>query len=275
MYLGLHSGCIMNTNIVTDIRIAKAAGYDGVELWIPKLKRYLDAGYNIEELIPAFGSLRPTMLDCVMSIEREEPDFRRQLRKDFEELGALAQQLNCPAIQVIALDALKNYSWPEMRTKLANSITELADVVAPFGIRLAIETVSFSPFHTLTQTLEVIDAIDRDNIGLVVDTWHLWTGGTPWEDVEALDPGLIVCAHISDTNPKQEEQWSDDDRTALPGDGVLPLKEGIDAILACGYDGVWSVEMLSKYHWEWDPELLALELKRRTEHLLATSMGSS
>ena len=123
MYLGLHAGCIMNTNLVTDIRIAKAAGYDGIELWIPKLKRYLDAGYGVEELIPALGSLRPTTLDCVMSIEREEPEFRRQLRKDFEELSALAQQLNCPAIQVIALDAPKNCCWPEMRTKLANSLT--------------------------------------------------------------------------------------------------------------------------------------------------------
>ena len=274
MYLGLHAGCIMNTNVVTDIRIAKAAGYDGVELWIPKLKRYLAAGYRIEELKPALGSLRTTMLDCVLPIEREEPEFRKQLRKDCEELSAIAQQLNCPALQVIALDALKDYSWAEMRTKLANAFRELADVVAPYGVRLAIEPVSFSPFHTLAQALEVIDAVDRENVGLVVDTFHLWTGGTPWEEVEALDPGLIVCAHISDTNPKQGEQWSDDDRTALPGDGILPLKEGIDAILACGYDGVWSVEMLSQYHWEWDPELLARELKRRTEQLLAASMSS-
>jgi len=29
MYLELHAGCIMKTNVVTDIRIAEAAGYDG------------------------------------------------------------------------------------------------------------------------------------------------------------------------------------------------------------------------------------------------------
>ena len=62
MLLGLHTGSIMHTNVVTDIRIAREAGYDAIEIYIPKLVRYLDAGYQAEELLPALGSLRPAML---------------------------------------------------------------------------------------------------------------------------------------------------------------------------------------------------------------------
>jgi len=267
--LGLHAGSIMHTNVVTDIRIAKKAGYDAIEIWIPKLERYLDAGYRAEELLSDLGSLRPAMLNCLLHIERQEPGARRELREHCQRLCATAKTLHCPTLQVVALNALRGEPWPEIRTKIGRSLAELADIAAPFGVRLALEPVSFAPLHTLAQALEVLDVASRDNVGLCVDTFHLWTGGTPWDEVAALDPSLIVVVHISDVTPRKGEEWSDTDRDVLPGDGILPLKEGIAAIRATGYDGLWSVELLGAYHWEWDPVVLAWELKRRTESLLA------
>jgi sugar phosphate isomerase/epimerase len=269
MWLGLHAGSIMHTNVVTDIRIAKEAGYDAIEIWIPKLERYLDAGYPAEELLSDLGSLRPAMLNCLLHIERQEPGARRELREHCERLCATAKTLHCPTLQVVALNALRGEPWPEIRTKIGRSLAELADIAAPFGVRLALEPVSFASLHTLAQALEVLDVASRGNVGLCVDTFHLWTGGTPWDEVAALDPSLIVVAHISDVTPRKGEEWSDTDRDVLPGDGILPLKEGIAAIRATGYDGLWSVELLGAYHWEWDPVVLAWELKRRTESLLA------
>jgi sugar phosphate isomerase/epimerase len=269
MRLGLHTGSIMHTNIVTDIRIARDAGYNAIEIYIPKLVRYLDAGYGAEELLPALGSLQPAMINSFLHIERQEPKVRRELREQCGRLCMAAHTLGCPALQVIALDALQGEPWPAMRAQIGRSLAELADIAAPFGVRLALEPVAFTPFRTLVQALEVLDVASRDNVGLCLDTFHLWTGGTPWQEVAALDPALIVVAHISDVTPRQREEWSDDDRDVLPGDGILPLKEGIAAIRATGYDGLWSVEILGARHWEWDPMVLALELRRRAELLLA------
>jgi sugar phosphate isomerase/epimerase len=108
----------------------------------------------------------------------------------------------------------------------------------------------------------------RDNVGLCLDTFHLWTGGTSWDEVAVLDPALVVVAHISDVAPRKGKEWSDADRDVLPGDGILPLAEGIAAIRATGYDDLWCVEMLGAYHWEWDPFVLAQELKHRANLLL-------
>lgn len=269
MLLGLHTGSIMHTNVVTDIRIARQAGYDAIEIYIPKLVRYLDAGYRAEELLPALGSLRPAMINSFLHIERQGPKARRELRGHCERLCAAAKALHCPALQVIALNALQGEPWAEIRTKIGQSLAELADIAASFDVRLALEPVSFTPLRTLAQALEVLDVASRDNVGLCVDTFHLWTGGTPWDEVAALDPSLIVAAHISDVTPRQGEEWSDADRDVLPGDGILPLKEGIAAIRATGYDGLWSVELLGAYHWEWDPAVLARELKHRADFFLA------
>ncbi len=105
-------------------------------------------------------------------------------------------------------------------------------------------------------------------MGLCLDTFHLWTAGTSWDEVAALDPALIVVAHISDVTPRQGAEWRDADRDVLPGDGILPLQEGIQAIRATGYDDLWCVEMLGAYHWEWDPYVLAREVKQRADALL-------
>jgi sugar phosphate isomerase/epimerase len=268
MPLGLHAGTILYTNLMTDIRVANETGYDAIEFTVPKLMRYLDAGYQAEELLPALGTLRLAMINSFLHIERQEPDFRRDLAAQCGRLCRVARILDCPALQVVALNGLQGESWPEIRSKVGASLAELADIAASSGVRLALEPVSFTPLRTLSQGLEVLDVAGRDNVGLCLDTFHLWTGGTPWDEVAALDPALIVIAHISDVTPRKGSGWHDADRDVLPGDGILPLKEGIEAIRATGYDDLWCVEMLGAYHWEWDPFVLARELKRRADRLL-------
>jgi sugar phosphate isomerase/epimerase len=267
--LGLHTGSIMHTNLLTDIRVARETGYDAIEFYIPKLVRYLDAGYSAGELLPALGPVRPAMINSFLHIERQDPGSRQALRADCERLCRVAQALGCPLLQVVALNGLAGEPWADIRLKTGRSLAELAGIAAAYGVRLALEPVSFTPLRTLAQSLEVLDVAGRDNIGLCLDTFHLWTGGTPWEEVAALDPALIAVAHISDVTPRQGSEWRDADRDVLPGEGILPLREGIEAIRATGYDDLWSVEMLGAYHWEWDPFVLAEELKVRATALLA------
>lgn len=269
MLLGLHTGTIMHTNVVTDARIAREAGYDAVELYIPKLVRYLDAGYQPEDLTAVLGPVQVAMLNSFLHIERQEAEFRRELRGQCERLCAVAYRLGCPRLQVIPLNALRGQAWPEVRVQVGRSLAELADIAASFGVGLVMEPVSFTPLRTLAQALEVLEVAGRENVSLCIDTFHLWTGGTPWEQVAALDAERIGAVHLSDVTARRGEEWSDDDRDVLPGDGILPLGAGIEAIRATGYAGVWSVEMLGACHWEWDPAVLAGELKRRAAGLLA------
>jgi sugar phosphate isomerase/epimerase len=267
MQLSLHTICTRHSNLITDIRVAREAGYTAIEPTTFKLERYLDAGYRAEELLPALGSLTVDMVSSFEPIERQDPD---EMRRRCRRLCEAAQTLGCNAFQVVALDGLKHLPWREMRREFAVLLGELADIAAPFGVRLALEPVAFAPLKTLARALEVIDAAERDNIGLNVDTFHMWAGGTPWEEVAGLDPGLILVVHLSDATARQGEEWSDADRGVFPGDGVIPLAEGIDAIRSTGYDGPWAIEMISDYYWEWDPLDLAREAKARAEALIVT-----
>jgi sugar phosphate isomerase/epimerase len=269
MLVGLHTGSILHTNLMTDIHAAKAAGFDAVEFCIPKLLRYLDAGYEPDQILPELGGLPVVMINSFLHVERQEPEFRGQLRQMCKRLCRVANTLSCDTLQVVALSALEGQPWSEIRHKTASSLAELADIAAPYGVRLALEPVAFAPVRSLSQALEVLDAAGRPNLGLCLDTFHLWCGGTPWDEVAALDRRLVYVAHISDVSPRRGAEWSDDDRDVLPGDGILPLQEGIAAIRATGYDDVWCVEMMGAHHWEWEPLTLAQELERRTRRLLS------
>jgi 2-keto-myo-inositol isomerase len=55
----------------------------------------------------------------------------------------------------------------------------------------------------------------------------------------------------------------------LPGLGVLPLKEIIEALRQIGYDGVASVEIFRPEYWERDPFELALAAKSAAENCLS------
>jgi sugar phosphate isomerase/epimerase len=214
MILGLHTGSILYTNLATDIRVAADVGYDAIEIYTPKLVRYLDAGYDARELLPALGSLNPAMINSFLHIERQGIEERRELRSQCERLCSVAQTLGCPALQVVALNDLEGEPWPAIRTKVGQSLAELADIAAPFGVRLALEPVAFTPLRTLDQALEVLDVAGRDNVGLCLDTFHLWTAGTPWDEVAQLDPSLIVVAHLSDVLPRDPDAsgltlWTD------------------------------------------------------------------
>jgi hypothetical protein len=148
--LGLHTGSILYSNVLTDVRVAREAGYDAIEIVIPKLVRYLDAGYRPDDLLAALGPLRPAMINSFLHIERREPEFRRGLLAECERLCAVAQSLSCRVLQVIALNALRGMPWPEMRVCLARSLAELADIAAPFGVTLALEPVTFTPRAAIT-----------------------------------------------------------------------------------------------------------------------------
>jgi sugar phosphate isomerase/epimerase len=267
----MHGLSTMHTNLLTDIRSLRQTGYDSIEILADKLERYLDAGYRVEELLPALEGLQVNMIGAVYPTATEDPEERRDLTRRLERLCAAAQVLGCPAIQVVAYvyEGPRDSSWPEIRSHVARTLRPLAEIAADFKVRLALENIVGTPVDGLARALEVIEATDSPNVTFIADTFHLWAGGTHWEEVAALDREIIESVHISDSIQRKGPEWQNDPREALPGDGVVPLAEGIEAIRATGYDKVWTAELYSFYHSEWPVDLVAAEVMRRMQGLLA------
>jgi 2-keto-myo-inositol isomerase len=121
--------------------------------------------------------------------------------------------------------------------------------------------------QTLGLADEIVVKVNRRNIGLVIDSFHFYTGGSTIDMIDALDPKRLFIFHIDDAEDLPRDQLTDAHRL-LPGLGILPLKEIVAAFKRIGYDGVASVEIFRPEYWERDPFELAREAKTAVDSVL-------
>ena len=263
---------------MTDIRIAKETAYSGIEINGSKLRRYLTQGYSIESVSEAMEGLVPVGLTYVQDIERQDPEDYAALLRECEEVCGFAEKLGGPMVQLLTgpLDPRGKYkglgdlSWRERRKITARNLAALCEIGRQHRIKFFLEALTWTPLNKLPEVLEVIDAAEQDNLGLVVDFWHLWDSGATAEDIAKLDKAVIYYVHFCDSLERCGERgtFEQQGRDVWTGGGFIPLKEWVDAVRATGYDGPWSCELLSPKYWELDPWKTARDLKQFLEYLL-------
>jgi sugar phosphate isomerase/epimerase len=268
MKLALHALTTMHCNCLTEVRIARDLGYEGIEFSVGQFQRYLVNGGQAAALRAACvqANTPAVCLNALVHADRQQPAERQALLEECEQLSAASAALGCPTIQLVFLMELAEYPWPEVRQLTARNAAALADIGRAHGIRFQLEPIAWSPLRSLAQTLEVIDEAGRDNLGLVVDFWHLWAGeATMPDEVARLDPNLIYGIHICDGKRRAPGALWDEgkQRGYLPGEGDIPIAEWVAAVKATGYDGVWSAETYSPTHWEADLYDLAADCRDR------------
>jgi len=260
----IHNGeCTRGCNLLTDIQIARETGYDGIEIIGGKLDRYLAQGLTIEDLLIYLDKFPAASIGYVADIERNAPDEKKELLSEVDRLCNLAKQLNIPLVQLtsgpinigLGLGAPSSYDdilkmpWSELRDLTVRNLREIADIGSGYGIVFYLEPLAWTPFHTLDQALEILDVVERGNITLIIDFWHLFTTGTRPEDIvrkvkKEMIGGVHLCDSVSGDGSNHQ------DRNVFTGGGIIPLQEWVDAIKATGYDGWWAGEMFSHKHIE-------------------------
>ena len=273
MKIALHSVTTMHSNCLTDVRIARDLGYDGLEIIAPKLKRFLDNGHDISELADACrqANIPVVCINALADTEVGRVKSKAELLAECELLCAAAEALVCPTVQLVLFNIAADDDWPDVRREVASLAGELADIGAQHGVQFQLEPIAWTPFHSLSQSLEVINVAARGNLGTVVDFWHLWAGGdTSPDEVARMDAAQIYGIHICDgKRPAPGAEWVETElRGYLLGDGDVPIVDWVAAVKATGYNGVWSPETLSPVHWEYDLYDLARDAKARIEKFI-------
>jgi sugar phosphate isomerase/epimerase len=270
MIFTLHAISTFYSNALTDVRIAREARFEGYEILETKLLRFLDQGYTADDLRAAFEQyqVRPVCINALKDIERVLPAERQLLLEEAERLCTAAEALGFPTIQLLPRCGLQGRPWQEVLELTARNVADIADIGREHGVRFQLEPVAWSPVHSLAQALEVVAAAGRDNVGLVIDFWHLWARGeTLPVEVTRLDSRLIYGIHFCDGKKPADPEKAWDEfalRSYLPGEGDVPISEWVAAVKATGYDGSWSSELISPRHWEWD----LAEIARQTRGLM-------
>jgi len=258
MKFSLHGMCSLHSNIVSDIRLAKETGYQGLEIHTEKLWRYINSGLSSTDLKSKLdiAGIMPSAIDIIGSVEAPDKNTQKEVFKQVETLCLFAKDIGAPIIQLNAFEGLNGLSVEDNIRITAQNITHICDIGKEHGIRFQYEGAAWTPIAKLDDYFRLHDAVKQANFGFVLDTWHLWAcRGATLEQVANIDKELIYNIHISDgLRPAENQPWVDEKelRGYLIGEGKIPLQEWINAIQSTGYDGFYSGEFLNDQLWEGD-----------------------
>lgn len=269
MIFALHGLTVRYSNIISDIRLAKEAGYDALELHTDKLDRYIASGLGADylaEKLEEHGILA-SGIDIIGAVETQDPQAFAAILEKTKFLCKFAQVIRCPTIQLNAFSELEHHTELEQIKLTAKNIARICEIGLEHGIRFQLEAAAWTPIHSLEQCQNLLEVVNKANLGLVIDFWHFWAarGATP-EQIRKLDLSLIYAVHISDGfRPEIGAPWVDETllRDVLVGDGEIPIQDWVDAVQATGFDGCYSGEFLGHTLWEQDHLEVAGEYLRR------------
>lgn len=274
MQIALNGNSTMPYPFLTDLRVARETGYDGVIVVADKLRRYLAEGFSSEQAKAALDGLPVLGLSNVHNIERSG---RAELMAECEEACQLAQTVGCTSIQLLTgpHDPSGPYQDPlrmeatELDRQAVSNLRDIGAIGRDHGIDFYVEPLAWTPLCNLGRMVRILEDAGQPNIGLAVDFWHWWNAGTEPDDIARLDGKLIRSIDVCDgIGPAGTRAGSDQrGRRVWIGAGSIPLKEWVDAVRATGYDGTWTCELLSPQHWQLDPWATQRDLRQLMRYL--------
>lgn len=160
------------------------------------------------------------------------------------------------------------------RERIADALGELGPYAEERGVRLAIE-----PLHpmfasdrcvvsTLTQALDLAERFPARQVGVTVDTYHIWWDDqAPAQIARAGAGGRIHTFQLADwTTPLPEGVLNGRGQI---GDGAIDMREWLSYVEAAGYTGSVEVELFNDGLWARDGrEVLAETAARFVEHVI-------
>ncbi|MCS6817750.1 MAG: sugar phosphate isomerase/epimerase [Blastocatellia bacterium] len=270
MFLALNGATTMRADLETDLRVAHFAGFDAIEIWAAKLRAYAKR-QTLRELRAALEryGLRAYSINSIEHITFRSPERWSELLAECEQLCAMAREIGCEYLVLVPSPRPEGVSEEAIREESVRVLSELSDVAARYGVNLAFEFLGFPEcsVRTLTAGWEIVRRVARPNVGLVLDTFHFYVGGSSLDALAELDPERLFIVHLNDAEDRPKSELRDEHRL-LPGLGILPLREIWSRLRALGYDRGVSVELFRPEYWEWDPAELAVRAKAAAERVL-------
>ncbi len=235
-----------------DVEAYAAAGFRHVELWLPKLNKQ---GLRMSAVAAALKNAGLTVDSaCASDAAFSAPEDRAidELKRNLE----MAQALGAPRYVVYSGAGA---SKPEEYKAASARLGRHAEAAEPYRVKIAFEFIAGARLAGSFRTaLEMVRAADHPNLGICVDTFHLFAGVSKVEDLLLAKPGEIAHVHFHDAPASlPRELWRDADRLP-PGEGCMPMHDIAKALKRAGYQGALSVELFGASYQSGDAREVAV-----------------
>jgi sugar phosphate isomerase/epimerase len=136
---------------------------------------------------------------------------------------------------------------------IAQDLRKLAMLAIPLGIRIAYEGLSWGrSVNEFTTSWDVVCRADCPNLGVGLDSFHIFAAKTSLDEIDYLDPSKIFLVQLADFMWQETKTFEERMATArtfrvFPGEGVHS-EQLVDLVLRLdklGYSGDYSFEVFN------------------------------
>ena len=265
-HIALHTWTLDSTPLADALQIARAAGYNGVELRHADFMRCRAAGMSEQAMLELVrgAKLKVTVIGTENGALYESGDQLARLLGSLRYVCEKAVALGCDVIMMPP-----GQITDRSASAATKNLKTCADIAAGYGLKLALE---FNSRHAIVNTLEaglaLVNAVDMKNCGLLIDTYHLHCSGGNAASFEDMPVEQIVTVQFSDAPPGPPS----DMRVAIdrlpPGLGVVPFVDIFRTLMAMDYQGYMSYEAPNPEQWNRPADTVALEGLERVRALI-------
>lgn len=192
-------------------------------------------------------------------------------RRAIEEAAALGAD-----VLVLVCGGQPDRDLQRARAMVHEGIEELIPYARDRAVRLAIEPLhpmfcaDRSVISTLAQALDLVESLASDQVGVVIDAYHLWWDPELYTQIARAGQRIFAFQVCDWIVPLPEVLAG----RGMLGDGVIELRRLREAVDQAGYSGPIEVEVFNHAVWDMPGEkALSLMVERYAEHV--GPLGSS
>ncbi|VBB07253.1 Hypothetical protein LUCI_2497 [Lucifera butyrica] len=260
-----------HSNLETDLALCEKHGYDFIEIRLDKLKDYLTT-HSLDDLAAFFkrSRIKPYAFNALEFITFRDAAGYQEIKENLKFLCEAGARIDCHKTVVVPTFDVGGYTRNQIKEESIKVLNELADFAAKYGMKLAYEFVGYPncSVNTFGQTYEIVKAVNRDNVGMVLDCFHFHAMGSRIEDLRQADASKIFIFHIDDAEDLPVGALRDDKRL-WPGDGAINLDLILQTLKEIGYSEMVSVELFRPEYWDWDIEKTVKTGKEKTKAVVS------
>ena len=235
-------------SVPEQVRVAAEAGFEGIELWVRDLDAYLAAGGTLPELRAEIADAGVTVVNAIAFFpwaDADDATRARGLDQAEREMGMLAE-LGCAAVAAPPFGNVAGVSLDAM----AGHFAHLASLARQIGIEPYLEFWGRAQtLSRLSEALYVAMESGLPDVKLLLDPFHMYTGGSPLLSLAYLNGAHIGIVHVNDYPAVPAREQITDSQRVFPGEGIAPTHAFARTLHRAGYRGYLSLELfLKSYH---------------------------
>ena len=266
-HIALHTWTLDTTPLADALRIAREAGYNGVELRHIDFMRGQKAGMSEDAMVQLVSdaNIKVAVIGTESGALFATGDELSRLQGSLRYVSEKAVALGC---DVIMMAPGQNVAGGMALAK--QNLKTCAEITAEYGIKLAVEFNSRHPvIRTLEDGMELVNAVNMNNCGILLDTYHLHCSGGNGTSFKDVPVDKIITFQFSDAPPGPPSDSRMPVDRLPPGKGAAPFVEIFKTLMALGYQGYMSYEAPNPAQWNRAPDVVAREGIELVRALLA------